>query len=296
MLGRSDAQLVAQVVWIAPQHRGQDLLQHALRVVGVFRDPGPHRRERVGEPIGIPSLGVKLLGQRLLRGLEDVRRRVVRGREPPVAEARDPAKSGLRAPAPDPDRDSARPAWSRRQFRARQEERAKAGDGYVEALPALLEGHADRVAVALRRARTDSGDHAPVGQDIQCGERLREGHGTAQRHERDRCRELHRAGSLDHRGQRRQAVEPGRLKQEVVVGGDGGEAAVTRGVDRACETCERLPLAAEFHQRRVQGEFQTGPILSSRDPLVEKRDDLARAAGGLVVVEEVTRVLQDHHL
>ena len=49
-------------------------------------------------------------------------------------------------------------------------------------------------------------------------------------------------------------------------------------------TRERLPLAAESHQRQVHGEFQTGPILSSHDLLVEKRDDLTRAPGGLIVV------------
>ena len=58
------------------------------------------------------------------------------------------------------------------------------------------------------------------------------------------------------------AVEPRRLKEEVVVGGNRGEAALPRGVDRAAETRERLPLVAELHQRQMKAEFQTGPILS----------------------------------
>src|SRR3954452_24653237 len=91
---RADAELVAQRIWIASEHRGQDLSQHAIGVAGVFADPGPHRRERVREPIAILAAGVKLLGQRLLRRFETVGRRVVRGCEPSVAETRDAPKTG----------------------------------------------------------------------------------------------------------------------------------------------------------------------------------------------------------
>ena len=130
------------------------------------------------------------------------------------------------------------------------QERPEAGGRLVEPFPALLVRHADSLVVAFRRARADAGDHAPIGQHIQRGQRLRQGHRAAQRDQRDRCRELHGAGSFDHRGQRRQAVEPRCLKQEVVIGGDRCEAAVPRGVDRARQTTRataprrRTPSAA----------------------------------------------------
>jgi hypothetical protein len=54
----------------------------------------------------------------------------------------------------------------------------------------------------------------------------------------------------------------------VVVGGNRREAARPRCVDGACETRELLPLVAEFHEREMKGEFQTGPILSPDGPLM----------------------------
>jgi hypothetical protein len=52
------------------------------------------------------------------------------------------------------------------------------------------------------------------------------------------------------------------VKEEVVVGRNRDEAALTRGVDRAAKTRERLPFVAELHQRQMKAKFQTGPILS----------------------------------
>ena len=43
------------------------------------------------------------------------------------------------------------------------------------------------------------------------------------------------AGPVDHGGQGRQAVQPRHLKQEVVVGGNRGKAALSRSIDCACQ-------------------------------------------------------------
>ena len=105
-----------------------------------------------------------------------------------------------------------------------------------------------------------------IGQDIQRGKRLCEGHGAAQRDIRDGCRQLHRAGSFDDGSQSRRAVKPRRLKHEVVVGGSRSEAALTRGVDCGAQTRERLPFIAELDQREMKAEFQTGPIPFTHSP------------------------------
>jgi hypothetical protein len=151
----------------------------------------------------------------------------------------------------------------------RPQERAQDGNGFVEPLPALLVGHADGVIVTLRRARTDPRDNPSIGQDIERGERLRQGHGAAQRDKRDRCRQLHGARSFDHGRQGRRAVEPRRLKQEVVIGGNRRKAAFARGVDRASNSPKRQPLAPEFHHGQVNGELHARPILSLHGPHAE---------------------------
>ena len=129
---------------------------------------------------------------------------------------------------------------------------------------------------ASRRSRShaptsrDRRDNTPIGQDIERDERLRQGHGAAQRDKRDRCRQVHGARSFDHGCQGRRAVEPRRLKQEVVISGNRRKATLARGVDCASNTRERLPLAPEFHQGQVNGEFHPQPILSLHGPHVER--------------------------
>ena len=85
---------------------------------------------------------------------------------------------------------------------------------------------------------TDSGDDSPVGEHVQRRERLGQGHWATKRDERDRRHQLHGAGSVNHCGQGRRAVQPRRLKQKVIVGGNRGKGALPRGVDGACETSE----------------------------------------------------------
>jgi hypothetical protein len=99
-------------------------------------------------------------------------------------------------------------------------------------------------------------------QEVQCRESLGQRHGAAKGDERNGRREVHRARPVEHGRQRGQAVEPGRLKQEVIVRGDRCEAAVPRGVNGAHETREGLPLLSELHEWQVDAELQSGVILS----------------------------------
>ena len=150
-------------------------------------------------------------------------------------------------------------------WRAVSQERSKDGGGFVEPPPPLRVGHADRVVVALRWSRAQLRRCSPVGKQIERGESFGQGHWATKRDERHSCRQLHRAGSLDHGGQGGRAVQPRPLKQKVIVGGDRGKGAFPRGVDSASETSERLPLVSELHERQVNSQLQAGA-----DPLIAK--------------------------
>ena len=98
---------------------------------------------------------------------------------------------------------------------------------------------------APRRARRPRRSHAPMSpgptpamtrpsdSTSSAASVLARGTGPRSATSDDRRRQLHGAGSVDHGGQGRRAVQPRRLKQEVVVGGHRGEAALPRGVDGA---------------------------------------------------------------
>ena len=108
---------------------------------------------------------------------------------------------------------------------------------------------------APRRARRRRHSRAPTIRDRpprqhahRTGHRARRvsspGHRPAQRDKRDRSRQLHGAGSFDHGRQRRRAVEPRRLKQEVVIGGNRREAtcrAASTAPARRASDCPSLP-------------------------------------------------------
>jgi hypothetical protein len=48
----------------------------------------------------------------------------------------------------------------------------------------------------------------------------------------------------------------------MIVGRDGGKAALPCGVDGACEPEQRLPLVAKLHQWQVNSKLQTAPMLA----------------------------------
>ena len=104
------------------------------------------------------------------------------------------------------------------------EQRSQRRDRLVEALPALLEGNAQGVVVALGRTRSKGGDQSALGEHIQSGERLCQRHGPPQDGERDRRGQRHVRRALDHARERGRPVEPGCREDEVVVGRDRREA------------------------------------------------------------------------
>ena len=231
----ADAELVAQII------------RDRAGAAAPGRRAGRARRRRRPAVIQVHIVTSALGKRRILPGRElsasvpgggeALGRRVVRGREPAVAEARDAPKPGRRAPAREPERDAPAPARRRRERGVRAEEVAKA-----RSRPRRTASSAPRRARRSRRSRAPRspgptpGDDAPVRQQVERRERLGQRHRAAKRDERHRRRQLHGAGALDHGGQRGRTVEPGRLKQEVVVGRDRGEAALPRGVNGARET------------------------------------------------------------
>ena len=176
---------------------------------------------------------------------EALRRRVVGGGEPAVARPRDAREAGARAPASDPQRDAALPAGRARARRRAErvvarllgqrlapEQRSQHGDRLVESLPALLERDADGVVVALARSPgPTAATSRPSERTSIAASALASGNRAAQDGERHRRRQRHLARALDHARERRRPVEPGRLEDEMVVGRDRGEPAVSRGVD-----------------------------------------------------------------
>jgi hypothetical protein len=147
-----------------------------------------------------------------------------------------------------------------------RQQRAQHGERLVEPAPTLLERHPEDVVVALRGAGPHGRDEPTLGEDVDGGERLGQRHRTAQDGERHGRGKRQRAGALDHARERGRAVEPGRLKEEVVVGRDRGEAALPGGVDRRSQPPERERLVAERHQRQMDAEVHDTMVAYARRP------------------------------
>jgi len=60
--------------------------------------------------------------------------------------------------------------------------------------------------------------------------------------------------------------EPGRLEDEVVVGRESGESAVSGGVDGPLEPPQGEPLLAELHQRQMYAEIHPTIVPASQSP------------------------------
>ena len=276
VLRRPDADLPAQLVRLSAENRRQHAGEHPIGLGPVLRDPGPHRRETVREGGRVAASICQGARKPGARRREALRRGVVGGREPAVAQPGGPGEAGARAPAADPQRD---PAWRLGsqldlaghavvapvlRWRVAVEQRAQHGQRLVQALPAFLEGDAEGVVVARRRARADGGDEAPTRDQVDRGERLRERHGTAQDGERHRRRECHVARSLDHARERGRPVEPRCLEDEVVVRAQRREPALPRRVDRKAKAFLRKRLLAELHQRQMYAQLHRSAAYSSR--------------------------------
>ena len=192
-----------------------------------------------------PCRGPRALAPSRARGGELPGRGVVGRGQPAVARPGNPARAPPRAPAPDPQRDPDALSRSRRELeigwngvvvpvvrqRLAFEQRAQHGERLVQSLPALLEGHADRVVVAFRRAGSHRCDQAALREDVDRGQRFRQRDRAAQDGKRQRRSNGQAARALDHARERGRPVEPRRLEDEVVVRRDRGEAALSRGVD-----------------------------------------------------------------
>ena len=241
MLGRSDAEPVAKLVGIAPEQRREDLVEHLGGIRLVLAHPGPHRREPVWEPCGIAAALAQLLGQGSPGLREPVGRRVVRRGQPAVGEAGDPAEAGV-GPQLDPQRDPTL-RDGRRQLRIgggdvlgrrdalSAQQGAQDHDGFLEALPALVEREPDRVIVAI------AGTGAPPRR-LAAPERMSiAASDFASDRARTTTRETVVATVISPErwvaaARAARPVEPWRGEDEVVVRRDCGEAALARGIDR----------------------------------------------------------------
>jgi hypothetical protein len=159
VLSRADAKLASKLVWVSIQERREDVAKDSLALGAIFGDPGPHRGKSIGKTLRVAAAVFELTCQAATSFGESVRRRVIRGGKPAVSSTRNPAQSGVRAPAPDPKRDAAplsrnwreldigrhavvaRPLWTRLSL----EQCPQRCDGLVESLPALVERDAQGV-------------------------------------------------------------------------------------------------------------------------------------------------------
>ena len=155
----------------------------------------------------LPVIG-ELRAEGLPRFAEQLRRRVVRRCQPAVGETGDATKPGVGAPAPHPDRRSARlrgPGFQGQtlgRIEAADERRAvvapqrpERADRLVEPRPTFREVETDGRVVVARRARTDGHDQPTARQTIDRAQRLGDRHRSAHHRERDRRRQRHRRPS-----------------------------------------------------------------------------------------------------
>src|SRR5262249_15140765 len=124
-------------------------------------------------------------------------------------------------------------------------------DALVESLPALVERDAQCVVVAFGRTWSKGSDQPAFGEHIDSGERLCQGYRPPKDGEGDSRGQGYIARPLDHARKGCRPVEPGRRKDEVVVGGDGREPALPSGVNRPLEPTKRESFVPELHQRQV---------------------------------------------
>ena len=223
----------------------------------------------LGKPVRVAAATFELACQALTSFGESVRGRVVRRGKPAVSSTRNPAQSGARAPASDPQRYAAPLSRSRRELdigghavgarplRARPslEQCPQRCDGLVKPLPALLERDAEGVVVAFGRTRSQGSDQSALGEHIQRGQRLCQRYRPPQDRERDGSGQSHVAGPRDHARKRCRPVEPGPREDEMVVGRDGREPALPSRVNRPLEPPEREPFVSELHQRQINPQI-----------------------------------------
>ena len=111
-------------------------------------------------------------------------------------------------------------------------------------------------------AGAHGGDQSALGDDIDRGQRLGQRNRTAEDGKRNRRRQLHLARAFNHARERRQPVKPRCLEDEVVVGRNGREPAVSGRIDGRLQAPAGERLPTELHQRQMDGKLH-GPMLSA---------------------------------
>ena len=163
----SDADLTPEVVAISIQQRREHLTEHTITLRAILGHPRPHRGEGVRKAVRVAAAAGELARQQLARLAEALRSRVVGRGDPAVSGSRDPAQARVRSPASDPQGDAVRLTGDRRELEisrqrvvvgvrggtASAEQGPQRGNRLVEPLPALVEGDAEGLVVADRRAR-----------------------------------------------------------------------------------------------------------------------------------------------
>ena len=164
-LGCSDGQPPGELLGWPVQHRGQPR-EGVLALTGVVGHLGPHGRQHAVEAL-VGSV-VRRQGRRqlLAPGGDLLGRRVVRRREPAVAEPGDAAQPGIRPPAPDPDGRTAGAGRARLQDLGRRRRRLAPGGRAGSGPPRRTVASAPRSPPRPARSRpaTNPAPHpAPAG-------------------------------------------------------------------------------------------------------------------------------------